>query len=158
MLLTFSNLGKFSEMNKQFHVKSWLTYQSYSSVWWKLSCVSIKSQTLLQKPFDPIVNPKDLAHSERMSKNKVSGNNNTFERYEDCVTVVLKWMDFSVAFIKSKILLEKPFDPIVNPKDLAHSERLSKNKVSSSAPKLPARLLLLMYTWIEFLLQILSGI
>ena len=28
----FSNLGKFSEINKQFHVKSWLTYRSYISV------------------------------------------------------------------------------------------------------------------------------
>ena len=25
--------------NQQFHVKSWLTYRSYSSVWWKLSCI-----------------------------------------------------------------------------------------------------------------------
>ena len=33
----FSNLGKFSEINKQFPVKSWLTYRSYSSVWWILS-------------------------------------------------------------------------------------------------------------------------
>jgi hypothetical protein len=32
VLQTFSNLGKFSEINKQFHVKSWLTYRSYSSV------------------------------------------------------------------------------------------------------------------------------
>ena len=35
---TFSNLGKFSEINKQFHVKSWLIYRSYSSVWWILGC------------------------------------------------------------------------------------------------------------------------
>ena len=33
-----SKVGKFSEINKQFHVKSWLTYWSYSSVWWILSC------------------------------------------------------------------------------------------------------------------------
>ena len=33
-LQTFSNLGKFSEIKKQFHVKSWLTYQSYSPVLW----------------------------------------------------------------------------------------------------------------------------
>ena len=32
VLQTFLNLGKFSEINKQFHVKSWLTYRSYSSV------------------------------------------------------------------------------------------------------------------------------
>ena len=38
MLQTFSNLDKFSEINKEFHVKSWLTYWSYSSVWWILSC------------------------------------------------------------------------------------------------------------------------
>ena len=31
-----SKVGKFSEINKQFHVKSWLTYRSYSSVWWIL--------------------------------------------------------------------------------------------------------------------------
>ena len=28
-----SKVGKFSEINKQFHVKSWLTYRNYSSVW-----------------------------------------------------------------------------------------------------------------------------
>ena len=39
VLQTFSNLGKFSEINKQFHVKSWLIYRSYSSVWWILSCM-----------------------------------------------------------------------------------------------------------------------
>ena len=38
VLQTFSNLGKFSEINKQFNVKSWLAYQSYSSVWLTLSC------------------------------------------------------------------------------------------------------------------------
>ena len=38
MLQMFSNLGKFSEINKQFHVKSWLTYWSYNAVWWILSC------------------------------------------------------------------------------------------------------------------------
>jgi hypothetical protein len=32
VLQTFSNLGKFSEINKQFHVKSWLMFRSYSSV------------------------------------------------------------------------------------------------------------------------------
>ena len=41
VLQTVSNLGKFSEINKQFHVKIWLTYQSYSSVWWILSCTFI---------------------------------------------------------------------------------------------------------------------
>ena len=38
VLQTFSNLGKFSDIIKKFHVKSWLTYQSYSSVWQILSC------------------------------------------------------------------------------------------------------------------------
>ena len=33
VLQTFSNLGIFSEINKQFHVKSRLTYRSYRSVW-----------------------------------------------------------------------------------------------------------------------------
>ena len=33
-----SKVGKFSEINKQVHVKSWLTYLSYSSFWWILSC------------------------------------------------------------------------------------------------------------------------
>ena len=32
VLQTSLYLGKFSEINKQFHVKSWLTYRSYSSV------------------------------------------------------------------------------------------------------------------------------
>ena len=36
----FANLGKFLEINKQFHVKSWLRYRSYSSVWWILSCTN----------------------------------------------------------------------------------------------------------------------
>ena len=40
LLQIFSNLGKFSEIKKQFHVKSWLTYGSYSSVWWTLSCTN----------------------------------------------------------------------------------------------------------------------
>ena len=35
----FSNLGRFSEINKQFHVKSWLTYRSYRSVWYLFSCM-----------------------------------------------------------------------------------------------------------------------
>ena len=38
MLQIFSNLGKFLVINKQFLVKSWLTYRSYRSVWWILSC------------------------------------------------------------------------------------------------------------------------
>ena len=37
-----SKVGKFSEINKQFHVKSWLTYRSYSSVWWILSCTCFR--------------------------------------------------------------------------------------------------------------------
>ena len=52
----FSNLGKFSEINKQFHVKSWLTYWSYSSVWWILSCIKcramIKDKSLCRKVKD----------------------------------------------------------------------------------------------------------
>ena len=44
VLQTFSNLGKFLEINKQFHVKSWLTYQSYSSVWWILSCTDVPTK------------------------------------------------------------------------------------------------------------------
>ena len=42
-----SNLGKFLEINKQFHVKSWLTYQIYSSVWWILSCTYRVSRQLV---------------------------------------------------------------------------------------------------------------
>ena len=45
---TFSNLGKFSEINKQFHVKSWLTYRSFSSVWWILSCTDWCTGLLLK--------------------------------------------------------------------------------------------------------------
>ena len=35
-----SKVGKKSEINKQFHVKSWLTYRSYRSVWYLFSCKS----------------------------------------------------------------------------------------------------------------------
>ena len=49
LLQILSNLGKFSEINKQFDVKSWLPYQSYSSVWWILSCTLwIRSLTVCQ--------------------------------------------------------------------------------------------------------------
>ena len=51
-----AKVGKFSEINKQFHVKSWLTYQSCNSVWWILSCIGTK-RTLIatSKNFSPIV-------------------------------------------------------------------------------------------------------
>ena len=39
---TFSNLGKFSEIKIQYYVKSWLTYWSYSSLWWILSCIDLQ--------------------------------------------------------------------------------------------------------------------
>ena len=42
MQQAFFNLYKFSEIKKQFHVKSWLTYRSYSFVWWILSCMKGK--------------------------------------------------------------------------------------------------------------------
>ena len=38
VLQIFSNLGKFLEINERFLVKLRQTYQSYSSVWWILSC------------------------------------------------------------------------------------------------------------------------
>ena len=50
-----SKVGKFSEINKQFHVKSWLTYRSYSSVWWILSCSSDVTKSKLKERLHQIL-------------------------------------------------------------------------------------------------------
>jgi hypothetical protein len=38
------NPGKSSEILKQYHVISWLTYWNYNSVWWTLSCTTFTFQ------------------------------------------------------------------------------------------------------------------
>ena len=132
---TFSNLGKFSDINKQFHVKSWLTYRSYCSVWWILSC-SMYSQ--------PQIHSHLICIPTHMTAYGSAKNTHTMSLFIQIVFLVK--MSWTISSKIAKFWLLKSFFSIKNLRNLSELFFSVNNRRTTFTSEFFWKLLFLMYT------------